>query len=179
MKRINDVMMRDVRILFRNFSGKGGQYNPEGQRNFCALLPDDLADKMKVDGWNVKYLEPRDESEAPQPYIQVKVRYDNFPPKIVLVTSKGKSILNEETVSNLDLAEIERVDLVISPYSWTMPNGKSGVTAYVKSMYVTIAEDPLEALYYSDTAPDSASDAIGGCGHCVECDGSCGNACAF
>jgi hypothetical protein len=33
----NTVMMEGVRIIFRNFSGKEGQYNREGDRNFAVL----------------------------------------------------------------------------------------------------------------------------------------------
>ncbi len=31
----NTVLMEGVRIIFRNFSGKEGQYNREGDRNFA------------------------------------------------------------------------------------------------------------------------------------------------
>lgn len=164
------VSIEDARICFRNFSGKEGRFNAAGLRNFCVLLPDDLAEHMKEDGWNVKYLKPRDDTEAPQPYLQVTVSYKITPPKIVLVTSHGKSILDEESVGTLDWAEIETVDLIFTPYPWEV-NGKTGIKAYLKTMYVTIAEDQFEAKYYA--TPDSAQDAIGGCGRCEECDGHC------
>lgn len=171
-RRIGDVKIVGGRMMYRNFSGKAGAYNAEGQRNFCVLLDDELANRMAKDGWNVKYLEPRDETEGPQPYIQVKCRFDNFPPKVVLVTSRGKSIMNDETISNLDYADIKTTDMVITPYEWDM-NGKTGITAYLKTLYVVLEEDEFEAKYFPDTAPDSAMDAIGGCGRCEECDGHC------
>ena len=55
-KYIDNATLNDVQIRFRNFSGNQGQYNALGQRNFCALLPEDTAEAMARDGWNVKYL---------------------------------------------------------------------------------------------------------------------------
>lgn len=146
-------LFEGCRIIFRNFSGEQTQFNPKGDRNFCVIIDDaDIAKKMKDDGWNVKYLRPRDEGEEETPYIQVAVSYANVPPTIVMLTSRGRTHLDEESVSVLDYAEIENVDLIVNPYNWEV-NGKSGVKAYVKSMYVTIREDAL-AKKYAEPMPD-------------------------
>jgi hypothetical protein len=172
----SNIMIEDARIGFRNFSGKEGQYNPAGLRNFCVFLEPELAETLKEDGWNVKWLKPKDENEEPQAYLKVTVRYDNDSaksrrnPNIVLISHKGRTKLNEETVGLLDWAEIGKVDLIINPSNWEV-NGNKGVKAYIKSLFVTIVEDELEMKYY-DT-PDSAADTIGGCGHCDTCDGHC------
>jgi len=171
MEKSKNLVIEGARLIFRNFSGKAGQYNAEGMRNFCILLDRDLAATLARDGWNVRYLQPRDRDEEDQPYIQVSVRYDNYPPKIVLISTNGKSEIHEESVSLLDWAEIADADVVLNPYVWGPINGKSGIKAYLKQMYVTIAEDTLESKYIN--VPDSASDAIGGCGNCDTCSGSC------
>lgn len=141
-------VFENCRIIFRNFSGEQSQYNPKGNRNFCVIIDDrEVADAMKADGWNIKYLAPLDEGEEEVPYIQVAVSFDNVPPTIVMLTSKGRTYLDEDSINVLDYAEIENVDLILNPYNWEV-NGKHGVKAYVKSMYVTIREDVL-ALKYS------------------------------
>jgi len=172
----NNIVIENARIGFRNLSGKEGKFNPAGRRNFCVFIDSDLAHRLESDGWNVRWLDPRDENEEKQAYLQVAVSYDNIPPKILLVTSNGKTILDETSVNILDWAEIKEVDIIIRPYNWSMhegtKNAKSGVKAYVKSMYVTIAEDEFASKY--NDVPDSASDSIGGCGNCEACDGSCG-----
>ena len=143
----NNIVIENARIGFRNFSGKEGKFNPPGKRNFCWFIDDfDLAERLKSDGWNVKELRPREEGDKPQPYLQVAVNYDNRPPKIVLVTSSGKNVVNEEEVGMLDWAEISNVDLIVTPYNWEF-NGRSGIKAYVKSMYITIEEDEFEKKY--------------------------------
>lgn len=170
-RKVGNISIEGARIGFRNFAGKEGKYNAKGIRNFCVFLEKDLAHTLEQDGWNVRWLEPRDEQEDKQAYLQVSVSFDNIPPKMLVMSSHGKTVLNDETVSILDWAEMEEVDLIIRPYTWEV-NGKSGIKAYLKSMYVTLVEDEFEKKYYD--VPDSAADAIGGCGNCDACDGSCG-----
>ena len=150
--RMGNVVLEDVRIIFRNFAGKEGQYNREGDRNFAALLDEKTAGDMEMNGWNIKYLKPREEDEAPQPYIQVSVNYRGRPPRVVMVTSRGRTPLGEEEVDILDWADIRTTDMIIRPYEWTV-NGKSGVKAYLQSLFATIEEDELE-LKYADV-PDA------------------------
>lgn len=153
----NNIVIENARIGFRNFSGNAGKFNPAGRRNFCVFLENDLGKVLESDGWNVRWLQPKDDSDELTPYLQVAVSYDNIPPKIVLVTSKGKTILDDNSVNILDWAEISSVDLIIRPYNWEV-SGKGGVKAYVKSMYVTIVEDEFESKYYD--VPDSAINTI-------------------
>lgn len=158
----NNIVIEDARIGFRNFSGKEGKFNPAGRRNFCVFIESDLARTLEDDGWNVRWLEPKNEGEEKQAYLQVAVSYDNIPPKVVLVTSHGKTILDEHSVNVLDWAEIDNVDLIIRPYNWTMHKGtkneRTGVKAYIKSMYVTIVEDEFENKYHD--VPDSAKNSM-------------------
>lgn len=168
----NNIVIENARIGFRNFSGKEGRFNPAGRRNFCVFLEKDIAEAMIQDGWNVRYLHPREEGDDEQAYLQVAVAYNNFAPKIIIVTSRGKSQLDEESIDILDWAEIDNVDLILRPYNWEV-SGKTGVKAYLKTMYVTLVEDEFEKKYYD--IPDSAEGAVGGCGNCEVCDGSCKN----
>lgn len=142
------VVMEGVRIIFRNFKGAEGMYNREGDRNFAVCIDDKLAKTMEKDGWNVKYLKARDEDESDQAYLQVSVKYGNRPPRVVMITSRGRTDLDEEAVDILDWVDISNVDLIIRPYEWAV-NGNTGVKAYLKSLFITIDEDELE-LKYSD-----------------------------
>lgn len=153
----NTLTIENAKIAFRNFSGKEGKFNPAGRRNFCLFLDDDLALKMEQDGWNIKTLVPKNDGDEPQKYVQVTVAFGKIPPKIVLITHSGKTMLDQDTVNILDWAEIENVDLIINPSEWNV-NGKTGIKAYLKSMYITIVEDELEEKY--SNVPDSAKNTI-------------------
>lgn len=139
-----NLTIEDAKIFWKNFSGRGSQYNAEGSRNFCVEIDNVTAQQLKADGWNVKYSEPREEGDEPSAYIPVEVKYGAYPPKIYLVTSKNQTLLDEDTVGELDRQEIERVDLIINPYSWEIKRKNEtlrGIKAYCKTMYVTIEDD--------------------------------------
>jgi hypothetical protein len=146
MDEAKTFMIEDARLVFRNFSGKEGQYNREGDRNFSVILDHKVADQMIKDGWNVKYLDSREEGEPDTPYIQVSVNFKNRPPRVVMITSTARTNLNEESVSVLDWAEIRVADLIARGYDWVVGD-KSGTKAYLQSLFVTIEEDALERKY--------------------------------
>lgn len=150
----DNLVIEGAEILFRNFAGAKTQYNAEGRRNFCVIIPDDeLAAKMAKDGWNVKYLRPREEGDPERPYIQVKISFSGRPPMVKLITSSGQTMLDEDTINILDYADIKNVDLIVGPYNYNI-NGRSGVTGYVRSMYVTIQEDEFASKYAEPSPSD-------------------------
>jgi hypothetical protein len=148
----NTVVLEDVQIIFRNFQGREGMYNREGDRNFAVVLPRDVAEAMARDGWNVKLRKPLEEGEEGDPYVSVAVNFKGRPPIIKMITSKTRRTtdLDEDTVDVLDWVDIEQVDLIIRPYDWAV-SGNTGRKAYLQALYVTIFEDPLQ-LKYGDLA---------------------------
>lgn len=140
------VTIEDAQIVFRNFAGAEDKFNAAGARNFSVILPEDVAEQMLADGWNVKLLKARDEGDTPTPYVQVAVKYGVRPPRITLLTSTTRTGLGEDTVEMLDYAEFQTVDLIMTGYDWEV-NGKSGTKAYLQTMFATIVEDELDFKY--------------------------------
>ena len=152
---MENLKIEDARIIFRNFAGVETRYNRAGNRNFCVIVDDaDIAQQLVSDGWNVKTLAPRDEDEEPRYYIPAAVSYKNIPPKIYLICGRSKVLLDEDTVGELDTADIVNVDVILRPYCWDLGNGKSGVKAYVKTMYVTIEKDEFADKYAEEESPE-------------------------
>lgn len=153
---IENIKIENARIVFRNLSGKPDKFNPQGgKRSFSVVIDDpEFANELKREGWNIKqFNQSPDSDEEPAHFISVKVSYNNIPPHIYLCTSKNKTLLNEDTVGQLDYAEISNVDIVITPYQYEM-NGRSGISAYVKTMYVTVVEDEFASKYEYDDLDD-------------------------
>lgn len=154
-----NLTLENVTIAFRNFEGKEDMYNRAGDRNFVIFLDPPLSEKMLADGWNVKHLKEREDGEPPQAYLQVAVSYKNRPPKIGLVTSKGITYLGEQEIEMLDWVDIEEADVTINPYEWIV-NGKTGVKAYLATLFVKIYEDYLQlkwTAYVDDRRLESGS----------------------
>lgn len=147
-KRITEnLSIGNAKIIFRNFRGEGNDYNMEGNRNFSVVIDDPkVADNLKKEGWNIKPLRSRDPEDDPAFHLPVAVRFDKFPPVIWSIKSGRKVQMNEKNVQELDYADIKNIDLIIRPSNWER-NGKSGVKAYLRTMYVEIEQDEFAAKY--------------------------------
>lgn len=131
------LQIDDARIVYRNFSGVGSKFNREGDRNFAVVIPDeDLAMRLKDEGWNVKIKDPRDEGDSPFMYLPVKIKFNDRGPIFHLRTGKNQIKLDEESISCLDRIDILAADMDLRPYDWDV-NGKTGRTAYLQSIRVT------------------------------------------
>lgn len=146
-KYINPIEIENARLIFKNFSGRPDKFNPNGgRRTFGLVLTKEQADELTADGWNIKELQPTDEYSDPTYFLQVKVNYGNISPNIYMIAGNKRTLLDAESVDVLDHAELQNVDIIVDPSFWEM-NGRTGITAYVKTMYVTIKEDRFASKY--------------------------------
>ena len=144
------LRIADTNLIFRNLSGKTSEYNKNGERITGVIIPPEMVDQLVEEGWNVKHTNPRDPQAEPLYYMNVKCRFDNIPPRVYLCTERKKTLLDEETINQIDYSEISSVDIEISPYDYTTALG-SGRTAYIKNMYVNVVEDYFAEKYdYGD-----------------------------
>lgn len=149
-----EITFWDARLIFRNMKGEQTKYNRKGARNFCVILRDPaVIRQLEEDGWNIKRRPPREEGDEELVYMKVNVNFDGRrPPKIVMITSKNRTDIDEDLVGMLDVADIAKVDLIVRPYSWTM-DGDTGISAYLKTMFITINEDEVELAYALEGEP--------------------------
>lgn len=147
MERNNKLAIDNARIIFKNFTGKDDKFGREGDRSFSIVIEDDaLAEQLSNDGWNVKPLTPRDPDEKVNHFIKVKISFKVRPPKIWLLTNHKRTLLDEDSIATLQYARIENADVVISPWRWEV-NSKTGIAAYLETLYVKIEDDPFADKY--------------------------------
>jgi hypothetical protein len=154
-------LVDEARITFRNFAGAAGNFNAAGKRNFHLLLPPDVAAALEAEGFNVKYLKPREEGEIPQAHLKINVNMDsNIPPKIFVITSKGRRQFTEDMLAMLDWADFAKIDLIFSKYKRDWPDGRTTVTAYLQTFFGTVREDELELRYADVPELESAQNVL-------------------
>lgn len=147
MANVNNINIEGAMIIWKNFSGERDKFNP-GKRGFSVVIDDTvMADELRQEGWNVKdrpLQEGADDSEQ-EWTLPVKLNMNRYT-QVWLIVGNHKTLLDEDTVSQLDVVDIVNCDISIRPYEWKM-NGRTGITAYVDSMYVTIRENKFAEKY--------------------------------
>ena len=151
------VQIDEARIIYRNFAGAPSKFNREGDRNFAVVIEDqDIAEALTEKGWNVKIKPPREEGDEPFMFLPVKVKFNDRGPRVYLQNSLGgrnRVTLDEDTVGILDNVDITNVDLDIRPYDWDV-QGKTGRTAYLQSICVTLEVDRFLERYAEQESPE-------------------------
>ena len=147
MANVNNINIEGANIIWKNFSGERDKFNP-GKRGFSVVIDDSvMADELKQEGWNVKE-RPLQEGADPSEQewtLPVKLNMNRYT-QVWLIVGNHKTLLNEDTVAQLDVVDIVNCDISIRPYEWEM-SGRTGITAYVDSMYVTIRENKFAEKY--------------------------------
>lgn len=143
---IEKLKIENAKICSKNFSGAKTKYKAAGIRKFSLILDRDIAEQLIAEGWNISVQPAKEEGDSDRYYLDVAVKFEKYPPVVKLVTSRGVTPLDEETVGQLDYANITNADIVVTPYHWHF-NNDEGIKAYLKTAYFTIEEDEFAAKY--------------------------------
>ena len=147
MANVNNINIEGALIIWKNFSGERDRFNP-GKRGFSVVIDDaTMADELRNEGWNVKE-RPLQEGADPSEQewtLPVKLNMNRYT-QVWLIVGNHKTLLDENTVAQLDVVDIVNCDISIRPHEWEM-SGRTGIAAYVDSMYVTIRENKFAEKY--------------------------------
>lgn len=165
---IDDLEVDDAEVKwpFSHFDGRKDVYNDEGDHNFTIIIPNEWAEELlKIpNGWAIKeHTREFDGEEVTEYTLKVKISDKYGPPPIYFL--KGNRRMKVDDLS--DLGDIrrstcKRLDVIISPSRWVNPQGQTGVTGYVKEMYVQIEESKFAERYadYEDVDASGGSPSL-------------------
>ena len=166
--RRNKIDIANAKIVFKNFSGMekrkdGRVVNDAGNRNFNVILdPEqsqiwwndqevtnpDFGQELAANGFRVS-IKPGDEERPTEYRLPVAVSFKSaIKPKLYLVTARGKVELDEDSINELDFADIVKADIVINSGRPYIDNrGEEKVKAWCNEAYFTISESRFADEY--------------------------------
>lgn len=143
-----------AQIGLRNFEGREGRFNKDGERSFAIFLTEEQAVELINQGLNVK--PPKFDEEGNQlgrSFLKVKVRFDIMPPEIFFSRGEedenGKIIIKLLPMSELrtlDNADLEYCDLKVNVREWIKGPNK-GKSVYLDSGVFIAKRNPMIERY--------------------------------
>lgn len=143
-----------AQIGLRNFEGREGRFNKDGERSFAIFLTEEQAVELIKQGLNVK--PPKFDEEGNQlgrSFLKVKVRFDIMPPEIFF--SRGEEdengriiikLLPMSELRTLDNADLEYCDLKVNVRDWSKGANK-GKSVYLDSGVFIAKRNPMIERY--------------------------------
>lgn len=142
-KKLPPLRLEDARLVWKNFAGAQKRYNAAGLRNFHVVVDEQTAKLLLRDGWNIKDHKAREEGEPDWYSLKVHVRFDNFPPSIILKNGNVRTQVDESMLDILDWAETKDIKLMVNGSYYETATNK-GVKAYLSRLVATISEIDYE-----------------------------------
>ena len=147
-RKNENLTIKNVRLVFKNFSGRGDKFNPEGKRNFAIVLTEEEAQRLKDLGWNVRSREPREPGDDWFHTLKVNVTFETKgrPPKVKMINGSKETFLTGDTIQNLDYMQIEDASVILRPYHYDEDNPEKK-SAWLVELYVVTEFNELEDMY--------------------------------
>lgn len=146
-----NLTVENACIFWTNFKGEPTRFNTAGgKRTFNLALPEEVADTLREEGWNVKSRDPYDEQDDILYFTECVLNMaSKYEPRVMLCTEwngkKSMNTLHGDSVGRLDGMRYENVDLIIHPHVHD-----KGCKGYCNTIIVTQAKSDLFGGKYDD-----------------------------
>ena len=168
-----NLVIEGAKLVFRNFAGVEKQYNEKGKRNVQVVVPDEVVESLRADGWNVTTrVIPAIDQEKPTNLLKLNLNYrvnpdgtpDGRNPKFYII-SGDKKVRTLPTMKDLgdgmspciyDQCKITNCDIEVRPYHYDK-NNPNKVSAYIEQINIEIALSALDLKYYDEVNDISSS----------------------
>lgn len=142
-----NLHVENAKLKFCNFEGRVDQFNKNGAKSFSLIIPEEYADMLHANGWNLK-VKPDPKGEGDEVRLPVKVKFNYQGPGVYLNTLGRTKKLFDDTVGMLDKVRMTNIGMIIRPYDWEF-NGNTGRTAYLQAMEADQIINEIDAKYQS------------------------------
>lgn len=131
-------------MMWPNFEGRQTKFT-NGKRFFTIRLPEEVAKDLEDDGWKIKWKPIEKDSEELEPRLQINVNFNYKPLQIFMLANNTKTKLDEESVREIDYAEIIEFEGIVKAFR--KPDLFDGVSASLDTLWVTIRQSDLYEKY--------------------------------
>ena len=154
MAKIGELDLFGVKILNRDFAGE--KFGPDARQFSVEITDPQMQDQLRTDGVKLWIPNYTVDDEPPRAYLNVRIDFRYNDVDILMITPEGNGTqLDERTVATLDKAWIKNADMHIVLNAYNRP-GRSGVTAYCKTLVVTLmSTSEREALLEERGVPSN------------------------
>lgn len=142
-------------IIWRNFEGRKEKYNEQGNRFFTLSLPENIANELQDQGFNVR-MRVVESQDGPRTYYNLKVNLkyygSQYDPKVYFMQSDGEhATLDEHSVKLLDTTQFAEVAMDIYPKTYIdMASGDEKLSARLNKLLFTQEVDEFEKEFALD-----------------------------
>lgn len=141
-----EVENAQIKWPFSHFDGRQDTFNDEGDHNFTVIVDEERAQEMMAEGWPIKVMDGREEGDPPEYLLKVKISYRYEAPPIFFIKGDKRYRAGKEDLADIKRATVQQIDVIISPKPW-IHGRDTGITAYVKEMYVLINQSRFGEKY--------------------------------
>lgn len=149
-KKIGNLTLFDAKFFGRpNFAGEMDRFKDD-RRKFTVLIPNDVADGLRQQGWNVKTLIPTPEqvSEGMTELSHLKVMIDDGSQVYIKMGPEGQpEQLTVAMFGVIDRSRITEMDMEIRAWEYDAEERPGQYSARLVAIYCTIEHNALMAKY--------------------------------
>jgi hypothetical protein len=142
-----EIENAQIKWAFSHFDGEQDMFNDPGDHNFIVMLPEDEAKRLSEIGWNIKEKPGMEEGDPSEWHLKVKISDRYGVPMIWFIKNKRRfRVEHLAELKDIKRQTCENIDVIIQPSRWVRRE-ETGISAYVKEMYVTISQSRFAAAY--------------------------------
>ncbi len=149
-KKVGNLILEDAKFWGRpNFSGELDRFKDD-RRKFTVLIPNELAEQLRMAGWNVKTTVPTEPEQEELSHLKVIVDLSDEPGKgaaLWVLQGDDREQLSVATAGILDRSRLENLDMEIRAWEYDPEEQPGKYSARLVMLVATLTPSILDQKY--------------------------------